>query len=415
MKNEETNTEQAILKAAEELFLEQGFEQTTTKQIAQRAGCNQALLHYYYRTKDNLFVQIFEEKAKFIATHFLDINSTAQTLEERISQMVELHFELFRKNPRLVPFLLKEVLSDPVRVAPILDKIKQYMVKIFGKIDEALHEEIEKGAARPVSTLNVILTLVSLDMAPFIIAPVLQRVLDLTDEQLDEQLDKRKPEVVEILLRQIRKSPFEPVCRMVIIVDAGAVAEANAARTIEKARFKCNIQKESMNTNTEAASASASVITTTFPMLFFSFENLKNSPVLNAIKARAISARNSVPLMMFCGTRSRQKGPIKIPTTAICSGVLVKKRAAAGGMINNAETKSIPVVFNDKATNKAVISINRTDCARKEIPSLCAISELTERKTCFFQFGSNKAKQIKAHIAVKQRSLFVTDKTSPNK
>lgn len=211
MKNEETNTELAILKAAEELFLEQGFEQTTTKQIAQRAGCNQALLHYYYRTKDNLFVQIFEEKAKFIATHFLDINLTAQTLEERISQMVELHFELFRKNPRLVPFLLKEVLSDPVRVAPILDKIKQYMVKIFAKIDEALHEEIEKGAARPVSTLNVILTLVSLDMAPFIIAPVLQRVLDLTDEQLDEQLDKRKPEVVEILLRQIRKSPFEPV------------------------------------------------------------------------------------------------------------------------------------------------------------------------------------------------------------
>lgn len=205
MKNEETNTELAILKAAEELFLEQGFEQTTTKQIAQRAGCNQALLHYYYRTKDNLFVQIFEEKVKFIATHFLDINSTAQTLEERISQMVEVHFELFRKNPRLVPFLLKEVLSDPVRVAPILDKIKQYMVKIFAKIDEALHEEIEKGAARPVSTLNVILTLVSLDMAPFIIAPVLQRVLDLTDEQLDEQLDKRKQEVVEILLRQIRK------------------------------------------------------------------------------------------------------------------------------------------------------------------------------------------------------------------
>ena len=211
MKNEEKNTEQAILQAAEALFLKQGFAQTTTKQIAQRAGCNQALLHYYYRTKDNLFVQIFEEKVKFIATHFLDINLTAQTLEERISQMVELHFELFRKNPRLVPFLLKEVLSDPVRVAPILDKIKQYMVKIFGKIDEALHEEIENGAARPVSTLNVILTLVSLDMAPFIIAPVLQRVLDLTDEQLDEQLDKRKPEVVEILLRQIRKSPFEPV------------------------------------------------------------------------------------------------------------------------------------------------------------------------------------------------------------
>ena len=67
------NTEAAILEAAEKLFMEQGFASTTTMQIAKRAGCNQALVHYYFRTKDNLFEKIFEEKVRFIVTNFLNI------------------------------------------------------------------------------------------------------------------------------------------------------------------------------------------------------------------------------------------------------------------------------------------------------------------------------------------------------
>ena len=100
---------------------------------------------------------------------------------------------------------------------------------------------------------------------------------------------------------------------MVIIVEAGAVAEANAARTMEKDRSIFRIQKVRTNTNTEAVSASASVMTTTFPVLFFSLENLKNSPVLKAMKASAISARKLVPSMICTGTRWKQYGPIRIP------------------------------------------------------------------------------------------------------
>ena len=66
------NTEAAILEAAEKLFMEQGFASTTTMQIAKRAGCNQALVHYYFRTKDNLFEKIFEEKVRFYRNEFLE-------------------------------------------------------------------------------------------------------------------------------------------------------------------------------------------------------------------------------------------------------------------------------------------------------------------------------------------------------
>ena len=65
--------------------------------------------------------------------------------------------------------------------------------------------EIEKGTIRPITTLNLVLTIVSLDIAPFIIGPILQKSLNLTDEQVDEHLDIRKKEVVDIVLRQIRK------------------------------------------------------------------------------------------------------------------------------------------------------------------------------------------------------------------
>ena len=199
------NTEAAILEAAEELFLEQGFAQTTTMQIAKRAGCNQALVHYYYRTKENLFEQILEDKVRFIITNFLNINSAAQTLEEKIAKMVDVHFDLFRENPRLVPFLLTEVLCDIERFGFMFDKVKQHTFLIFNKIDETLREEAAKGTIRPITTLNLVLTIISLDVAPFIMRPILQKALGLSDEQVEEQLEIRKKDVVDIVLRQIRK------------------------------------------------------------------------------------------------------------------------------------------------------------------------------------------------------------------
>ena len=161
------NTEAAILEAAEKLFMEQGFASTTTMQIAKRAGCNQALVHYYFRTKDNLFEKIFEEKVRFIVTNFLNINSEAQTLEDKIRKMVDVHFEFFRSNPRLVPFVLTEVLSDMERFGFMFDKIKQQASLVFAKIDETLRAEIEKGTIRSITTLNLVLTIVREEQAVF--------------------------------------------------------------------------------------------------------------------------------------------------------------------------------------------------------------------------------------------------------
>ena len=55
------NTEQAIMEAAEELFLEMGYNQATTTLIAKRAGVTHAMLHYYFRTKEHVFMKVLEK------------------------------------------------------------------------------------------------------------------------------------------------------------------------------------------------------------------------------------------------------------------------------------------------------------------------------------------------------------------
>ena len=103
--------------------------------------------------------------------------------------------------------------------------------------------------------------------------------------------------------RVFTKSPLAPVCLIVITVDAGAVAAASADKTIEKAKFIFKIKNITIKINKDAIKDSKIVITITLLPFFFKIENLKNSPVLNAIKAKAISERKSIPITIVSGTK----------------------------------------------------------------------------------------------------------------
>jgi AcrR family transcriptional regulator len=202
---DETSMEERILKAAEELFLEQSFAKTTTGQIAKLAGCNQALVHYYFRTKENLFDRIFEEKARLLFTGILKVESTELPFEEKIRAMIGAHFDFLRQNPRLVPFVLNELLFNPARLSSLVDKLQQYPRSIFAQLEPQLQAEIERGTVRPISALNAILTVVSLNIAPFFILPVIQKAAGLPDTVVDEMLEQRKQESIETVLARLKK------------------------------------------------------------------------------------------------------------------------------------------------------------------------------------------------------------------
>lgn len=205
MKEDEKNMENQILEVAEKLFIEQGFAKTTTAQIARVAGCNQALVHYYYRTKNNLFEKIFEEKLRLLQTSLLTPEIAAVSFEAKIVMMVDTYFDFVSKNRYLFPFILTEISSNPERLQTVINNLQNNSRTIVENLDAEIKSEVEKGNIRPISTSNLILTFLSLNITPFILSPIFQGILNISSIENENQLDVRKQEITEILLSRLRK------------------------------------------------------------------------------------------------------------------------------------------------------------------------------------------------------------------
>lgn len=202
---DEKNMEERILKAAEKLFLEQGFAKTTTGQIAKLAGCNQALVHYYYRTKERLFEQVFEEKIRYIAGNILAIDAGEGSFEEKIARMVGAHFDFIVQNPLFAPFIAGELLSNPERFVPVLDKIGHYPRGIFAKLDTELQGEVARGTIRPIATLDLVATVISLNVTPFLVLPAMRKLTTLSDGAIEMWLQARRQENIDTVLGRLKK------------------------------------------------------------------------------------------------------------------------------------------------------------------------------------------------------------------
>ena len=183
MKEDDKSMEFQILEAAENLFLKQGYAKTSTGQIAKLAGCNQALVHYYYRTKDNLFEKV---------------------LEERIAQLVSFHFNFLKQNPMLPQFVLNEISSNPDRLQSLVDRLKVHMIPVLTQLEAELEKEIEKGTIRPILATDLLITILSLNIMPFLVKPVLQRAFSIPDGNFEEMLEQRQKEVIETVLSRLR-------------------------------------------------------------------------------------------------------------------------------------------------------------------------------------------------------------------
>ena len=163
-----TSIEEQILQTAEELFLEKGFDATSTTDIAKKAGCNQALVHYYFRTKENLFMQIFAKKQEMVFSCLkLREESDFQTA---LNDFIDAYFELLMKNRKLPFFIINELIMRDDRRQYFRKKViesPEYL-KYYGAWNTMLQKEIAEGRVRPVELSDLTLHIVSLIVFTFI-------------------------------------------------------------------------------------------------------------------------------------------------------------------------------------------------------------------------------------------------------
>lgn len=205
MKSEKDKTEYLIMEAAEKLFIEQGFSKTTTAQIAKKAGCNQALVHYYYRTKENLFEKIYESKLQLIFTNFSARHSEGKTFEEKIIGIIETHYNFLQQNPQLIPFMINEMLNNPERVNSLYSKFKQYAQSILPQLNTELKNEIKKGHIQNITLTDLLFDILPLNAFPFLIAAIVQKVPDIQQKDIQKIIETRKEEVIKTILARLKK------------------------------------------------------------------------------------------------------------------------------------------------------------------------------------------------------------------
>ena len=200
-----SNKEQLILEVAEKLFVEKGFAGTKTTEIADEAGVNHALLHYYFRTKENLFNQIFEQKAIQLLGCFSITLDNESSFFEKLKEGIETHFDLLSKSPKLPFFILREVVMDKSRKALFLNTLFPVGKGLFQKFESAVLEEIRKNGIRPVKAIDLLLNIASLNVFTFVAAQILFDIdVEGEQENLRIFLEERKRNNVELITNSLK-------------------------------------------------------------------------------------------------------------------------------------------------------------------------------------------------------------------
>jgi TetR/AcrR family transcriptional regulator len=204
LQNKDNTSEQVILETAENLFLERGFALTSTTEIARVAGCNQALVHYYFRTKDRLFDMVFEKFAHTFIDSFLKPVEGDISFEDKVRKKTEAQYDILKANPRLPFLFFNELNTNPGRLALLKEKIGELPRSLFFQMERELKAEIEKGTVRPMTATDLILTILSLNMGLFLAGPVLKAVTGITDNEFQTLTENRKRENVTVILKCLR-------------------------------------------------------------------------------------------------------------------------------------------------------------------------------------------------------------------
>lgn len=181
------STEEKIKHAAEKVFMEKGSSGARTRDIAEEAGMNLALLNYYFRSKENLFSLIMMEKLKVFFDVIIEIlKDTEISLTEKLPRLVNKYTDLLITQPDLPMFLLSELKQNPDFFAEKLN-VKE---KLHQEVFKALEKETNLQAKEEM--VQMLVTFLGMTLFPFIVREVMQNLFDIPEKKYAEMLNQRR-------------------------------------------------------------------------------------------------------------------------------------------------------------------------------------------------------------------------------
>ncbi len=201
MSEKEKQAEEKILDAANKVFIEKGFYGARMQEIADKAGINKAMLHYYYRSKDKLFERVFEQAVKSLFVKIGPIPAMDIPFDDKIRNFVSNYIEMLAKYPQIPMFILHEINTNPDKIEKIFRKNLEMIPK---NILIQFREEVEKGNYKDISAEQFIINILGLSIFPFLSRPLLQKIFDISDDGFDKLLEERKTLIPEIIFNGLK-------------------------------------------------------------------------------------------------------------------------------------------------------------------------------------------------------------------
>ena len=200
-KTKDTSTEFQILTAAKSIFQRKGMIGARMQEIADEAGINKAMLHYYYRSKQLLFEAVFKKAFSLLAPQLNEVMNSDDSIFDKVKNFTHNYISFVIKHPYLPNFIIQELNRNPEFIQKLMTE------KHFPSIDKfrtQINEKVAEGVLRPIKAEQLFINILALNIFPFIAKPLLQSIINANDTEYKQLMEERKTEVANFIINAIK-------------------------------------------------------------------------------------------------------------------------------------------------------------------------------------------------------------------
>ena len=194
--------------AAHAVFVRRGTAGARMQDIAREAGVNQALLHYYFRSKDRLAEAVFRRTAGSLFPRVVQVMTSDIPIEEKVGQVVEIEIDHLSRTPGLPGYLISELHHHPERVRQLIAALTgaspdDVRPRVLEKLKEQIDAAVRGGRLRPIAPEQFLVNLLSLCVFPFAARPLLMVLLGLDQQGFNRFIEDRRDQLAGFFLRAL--------------------------------------------------------------------------------------------------------------------------------------------------------------------------------------------------------------------
>jgi len=196
-------TEDKIFESATHIFISKGMDGARMQDIADHAGINKSLLHYYYRTKDRLFNAVFDKIASQVFSKFAPLLDENLSLDEKIRFFFREHITFLQKNPGLPSFVLNELNRNPSRIKKILQRVD--FQKVWTTLENQHKDELKKYNITRENIPQLMTSIAAMSVFPFAGKALISSMLEKMGYDFSKYIEDRKEYAAEFVINAVKK------------------------------------------------------------------------------------------------------------------------------------------------------------------------------------------------------------------